>query len=59
MKIVVKVEKAGQPVAQSEFDVKNPDKVELRLGKALNDFRDKNPGVSLFDNDVRIKFEKG
>jgi hypothetical protein len=58
MKIVAKAEKAGQVVAQAEFDVSQEDmrtstrKAFARLLKVL-------PGESsLFNDDVRIKFEK-
>jgi hypothetical protein len=58
MRIVVKAEKAGQVVAQSGFDVSQEDmrtstrKAFVRLLKVLPE------EPSLFDDDVRLKFEK-
>ena len=58
MKIVAKAEKAGQVVAQAELDMSQEDirtsarKAFIRLLKVLP------KGSSLFDDDVRLKFEK-
>jgi hypothetical protein len=58
MKIMVKAEKAGQVVAQCEFDVSQEDirtsarKAFVRLLKVIPE------ESSLFDDDVRLKFEK-
>jgi hypothetical protein len=57
MKIVVKVEKAGQVVGQTMFDVGKVREPMKQAGKAFKAFRKEHPTVSLLDNDVRLKFE--
>ena len=54
MKIVVKAEKAGQPLAQFEYQVETEDKPHKSAGKAVAQFCKGHPGVHLFDEDVRL-----
>jgi hypothetical protein len=58
VKIVVKAEKAGQPLAQFEYQVETEDKPHKSAGKAVAKFCKRHPGVHLFDEDVRLKFER-
>lgn len=58
MKIVVKAEKSGQVLAQSEFEVKREGQLLKRVRKAFAHFRKEHPDLSLFDDDIRVKFEK-
>ena len=58
VKIVVKAEKAGQPLAQFEYQVETEDKPHKSAGKAVAKFCKGHPGVHLFDEDVRLKFER-
>jgi hypothetical protein len=57
MKIVVKAEKAGQVVAQSECEVTQED-LRKTARKAFVRLWKQKPDLPLFDDDVRIKFEK-
>jgi hypothetical protein len=57
MKIVVKAEKSGQVVAQSEFKITTED-LRKTARKAFVGLWKQNPDLPLFDDDVRIKFEK-
>jgi hypothetical protein len=57
MKIVVKAEKAGQRVAQSECEVMQED-LRTTARKAFVRLWKQHPDLPLFDDDVRIKFEK-
>ena len=58
VKIIVKAEKAGQPLAQFEYQVETEDKPHKSAGKAVAKFCKRHPGVHLFDEDVRLKFER-
>jgi hypothetical protein len=58
MKIVVKAEKAGQVIAQSDFEVKKEGNLLKRARKAFAKFRQDYPDLPLFDDDVKIKFDK-
>ena len=58
MKIMVKVEREGQPVAQFEYQLEKGDKPQKGAARALVRLCKENPKVSLFDSDVRVKFEK-
>lgn len=58
MKIVVKVEKAGQPLAEFEYELEREIESPKGAAKALNRLCKANPNISLFDSDVRVKFEK-
>jgi hypothetical protein len=58
MKIVAKVEKSGQLLAQSELKLAQGDDPAERAAKALARLRKQTPNVPLFDEDVRVKFEK-
>jgi hypothetical protein len=56
--IIVKAEKAGQIIAQTIFEVKKPDRALKRAKKAFEAFREEHPDVPIFDEDVRVKFDK-
>jgi hypothetical protein len=58
MKIIVKAEKAGQMIAQTIFEVKKPERILKRARKAFEAFREEHRDVPIFDDDVRVKFEK-
>jgi hypothetical protein len=58
MKIVVKAEKAGQVVAQAECEVTQEETLRKTARKAFARLCKEKPDLSLFDDDVRIKFEK-
>jgi hypothetical protein len=58
VKIVAKLEKNGQVLAQSELEVHNPEKLQKRTGSAFKQFRKDHPEVSLLDPGVSLKFEK-
>ncbi len=58
MKITVKAEKAGQVIAQTIFEVKKPERILKRAKRAFEAFRGEHPDVPIFDDDVRVKFEK-
>lgn len=58
MKVVVKLEKGGKVVAQSEVKMDNPDNADKRAGKAFKILRQQDIEVSLFDEDVCVKFSK-
>jgi hypothetical protein len=62
MKIVVKAEKDGQVVAQSEFkvrkDVRKEENLLKRTRKALTRLRQDHPDLDLFAPNVKIKFDK-
>ena len=56
-KIIVKAERAGQVLAQSELEVPASGRASKRVGRAFKLFRDEHPSAPLLDSDVRIKFE--
>ena len=58
MKIIVKAEKAGQSLAQLEYEGERQEKPHRAMAKALVRFCKKYPDVALLDDDVRVKFEK-
>lgn len=58
MKITVKAEKAGQVIAQTIFEVKKPERIMKRAKRAFEAFREEHPDVPIFDDNVRVKFEK-
>jgi hypothetical protein len=58
VKIVVKLEKAGQVIAQSELEIDNPKYLKRRTGKAFMQFYKDLPDQSLFEEGVCLKFEK-
>jgi len=58
MIITVKAEKAGQTIAQTIYEVKNPDRALKRAKRAFEAFRKEHPDVPIFDDDVRVKFDK-
>jgi hypothetical protein len=58
MKVMVKAEKAGRIIAQAEFEVENEKKAPKGAAKALRQLQQVNPDLGLFDDDVRIKFDK-
>jgi hypothetical protein len=58
MRIVVKAEKAGQPLAQFDYQVEEKDKPRRSVAKAVARFCKEHFNVPLFDEDVRLKFEK-
>jgi hypothetical protein len=58
MKVVLKVEKSGQVIAQSEFEVNKEKGLLKGSRKAFAQLQEEHPDLGLFDNDVRIKFEK-
>ncbi len=58
MRIVVKAEKAGQVVAQSELEVKNEGALLKRARKAFVQFRKDHPDLDLFEPNLSVRFEK-
>jgi hypothetical protein len=58
MKIVAQVEKAGQVLAQSEFDAGTTKDPMKKIGKAIKVLRKEHPNLSLFDQGVCLKFIK-
>ena len=58
MKIVAKAEKAGQVVAQSDCEVTQEEDLRKTARKAFVRLWKQTPDLPLFDDDVRIKFEK-
>ncbi|MGZ5402750.1 MAG: hypothetical protein ACXWDA_06345 [Aeromicrobium sp.] len=58
MKIVVTAEKSGQVLAKSEFDAGKPADPAREVRRALKTFHKEHPEVSLFDDDIRFKFDK-
>jgi hypothetical protein len=54
MKVVVKLEKGGKVVAQSELKMDNPDNADKRAGKAFKILRQQDIEVSLFDASLQI-----
>ena len=58
MKIVMKVEKQGKPVAQFAYELDKGEKPEKGAARALIRLCKANPDLSLFDSDVEVKFEK-
>jgi hypothetical protein len=58
MKIIVSAEKSGQQIGRSEFEVEAGDDPDRRTSKALKQFRKEHRDISLFNNEVRIKFDK-
>jgi len=58
MKIVVKLEKAGQVIAQTEFDAGDSKNIQKKAGRAFKVFREEHPDLSLLDEDMCIKFSK-
>lgn len=58
MRIVVKAEKAGQPLAKWEHQVEEEDKPHRSVGKAVAQFCKEHFNVPLFDEDVRLKLER-
>jgi hypothetical protein len=58
MIIVMKVEKEGQPVAQFSYELEKGEKPEKGAARALVRLCKANPNLSLFDDNVEVKFEK-
>jgi hypothetical protein len=62
MNIIVRAEKDGQVVAQSEFkmrkEVKREQNLLRRTRKALSHFLDEHPEVDLFETGVSIRFQR-
>jgi hypothetical protein len=58
VKIVVKLEKAGQVLAQSELKVDNPKYLKRRTGKAFMQLYKDHPDLSLFEEGVYLRFEQ-
>jgi hypothetical protein len=58
VKIVVKLEKAGQVLAQSELAIDNPKYLWRRTVKAFTQFHEDHPDLSLFEKGACLKFEK-
>jgi hypothetical protein len=58
MKIVMKVEKQGEPLAQFAYELDKGEKPEKGAARALTRLCKAHPNLSLFDSDVEVKFEK-
>jgi hypothetical protein len=58
VRIVVKAERSGQVIAQTEVEVKKEGDLIKQSRKAFNQFRKEHPDLSLFDDNVCIKFAK-
>jgi hypothetical protein len=58
MKVVVRLEKAGEVLAQHELEVHNPDKFEKRAATAFKRLRQDHPELSLFGEGIYVKFDK-
>jgi hypothetical protein len=57
VKIVVKLEKGGQVLAQSELEIGNPKYLKRRTGQALKQFYAEHPDLPLLEEGVCLKFE--
>jgi hypothetical protein len=58
MKIVVKLERAGEVVAKTEFEAGDSKDILKKAGQAFKAFRREHPNVSLLEEDVCLRFGK-